>query len=155
MAKLRSIPVIALCAIYIFLAAGVALLSSSAYQAVERASGENSQGRVALSYVISQLRAGDTVDGIRMLQYGDGIALGIADGENKDYETLLYCHDGALMEMFAERDLGLEPSAGMKIVAISSIEIGMTNNLLHICIVDANGNVSQTNYFVQSGEVAA
>ncbi len=153
MDRLRTIPVLALCAVYIFLAAGAALLSANVYQAVAASAQAHSERRVALSYVLSQLRAGDALGGIRTLDYGDGAALAIADQDA--YETLLYCHDGALMELFTERDLGLPPEAGMVIAPAESMELRWVEDRLQISIAQADGALSQAEYRISSREVSS
>ncbi len=148
MGKFRSVPVIALCALFLFLASGVTLLSSSVYREVQASSERRSDQRMALSYLISQLRAGDQAGGITIGNYGDVDAIFIADGAN--YETILYCHGGYLMELYAEKGLAFSPEDAVRIAPARSLTISQNAGLIHIEVEGDDGIGSQGDYLIQS-----
>lgn len=150
MGRLRSVPVFALCAIYLFLAAGVALLSTSVYRTVGQSADRHAEERVAISYIFSQLRAGDERGGIQTASYGDGDALAIADGE---YETLLYCYDGYLMELYAEKELGLSPDAGIRITPAQGLSAQLDETGLLYLELQTGEKALRATYWIQSWEV--
>ena len=147
MSKLRSIPVIGLCAIFLFFAAGSALLSSGVYRSVEDSAGKHSAGRVALSYLGSQLRAGDAEGTIYVTAFGDGDALVIRDGA---YETVLYCYDGYLMELYTERDEDVRPDWGTEIVEAQSLSVRKHGQLLQLSVVISTGEEVSGAYYLHS-----
>lgn len=147
MDKLRAVPIVLLCGMFLFFAAGVALLSTGVYRAVESASGEHARDRVALSYLMSQLRAGDGEEGIRVSSFGDGDALILSEGA---YATTLYCHEGYLMELYANKDLDFDPASGYPIVPARALTVEVTDGLFCLTVTKETGEVLYGEYLPSS-----
>ena len=117
---------IALCALYLLLAAGLSLLAGRAYQATAQQADELYLPRTALSYLVNQVRRGDAADSLRVTSFG---AL-----EEDGYVTLLYCWDGWLRELYAQADLTFAPEDGTQILPMDQLDIGMEGGLLTFTI---------------------
>ena len=152
MAKLRAVPVVALCGMFLFLAATVVLLSTSVYRSVEAASADHAQERVALSYLMSQLRANDGAERIHMGSFGDGDALILSDGA---YTTTLYCHEGHLMELYANEALDLPPESGYAIAQAESLSVEASGKLLRLTITQSTGEALYGEYLQASDQEVA
>lgn len=147
MTKLRAVPVVALCGIFLFLATSVVLLSTSVYRSVESASAEHATDRVALSYLMSQLRANDGVGRIQVGSFGEGDALILSDGE---YATTLYCYEGYLMELYAREDVELSPESGYPIAPVQALAVEAEGKLLRLTVVKPTGEVLYGEYLPSS-----
>ena len=147
MAKLRVVPVVALCGMFLVLAASVVLLSTSVYRSVESAATEHAENRVALSYLMSQLRANNGEGRIRVGSFGEGDALILSDGE---YTTTLYCHEGYLMELYAHEDLELSPESGYPIVPAQTMTVEAVDGLLRLTVKRPTGEALYGEYLPSS-----
>ena len=127
---LRGAMTAALCALFLLLAMGTALLSSSVYRQTAQAGQDNSLQRTALSYLANQIRRGDGA-GLQAGYFGGAGALVIPEGE---YLTVIYCYDGALRELYTARGSGLGPADGVAILALDSLEIGVEGPLLTLTV---------------------
>ena len=122
---------IALCALYLLLAAGLSLLAGRAYQATAQQADELYLPRTALSYLVNQVRRGDAADSLRVTSFGGSDALAL---EEDGYVTLLYCWDGWLRELYAQADLTFAPEDGTQILPMDQLDIGMEGGLLTFTI---------------------
>lgn len=118
---------IVLCALYLLLAGGLALLAGQAYQATVQSSDQTALPRTALSYLVNQVRRGDAAGGLSVTRFGDSDALAL---EEDGYTTLLYCWDGWLRELYAQTDLSFTPADGTQILPLDALEIGQQGGLL-------------------------
>lgn len=83
----------------------------------------------------------------------DGVMISIAQTYAEEpYETLLYCRDGWLCELFVEAGVEIDPEAGEKILPVSHMDGHMENGLLTLTVVDENGE--QTLRLLVRGEEA-
>lgn len=126
---LRSALVLCLAGLFFLLAMGVALLGSNLYRAVAADADENYVHRTALSYVANQIRradAGTLSTGIFM--DGAGVETDVlyfmeVEDDGSLYETLIYCYDGYLRELYMEKGTGLGPEAGTPILELDSLTL--------------------------------
>ncbi len=149
MAKLRAVPVAALCGMFLFLAASVVLLSTSVYRSVEADSADHAQDRVVLSYLMSQLRTNDGAGRIQVGAFGDGDALMLSEGA---YTTTLYCHEGSLMELYAQKDSHLPPESGYPIAQAEALSVEVSGKLLLLTITKSTGEVLYGEYLTSSDQ---
>lgn len=118
---------IALCALYLLLAAGLSLLAGQAYQTAVRQADDTDLPRTALSYLVNQVRRGDVAGGLSVTRFGGSDALIL---EEDGYVTLLYCWDGWLRELYAQADLAFDPGDGTQILPLDGLEIRQAGNLI-------------------------
>ncbi|NLF34982.1 MAG: DUF4860 domain-containing protein [Clostridiales bacterium] len=115
----RTMAALLLCAAFFLPATGLVLLGSGVYRGVAAASDENSIHRTALSYLTNQVRRSDTAGGVSVTVFDGTQALALDDG---DYVILLYCYDGELRELYAERTslADFTAAAGMGVLPLSA-----------------------------------
>ena len=122
--RMRLAMVIALCALFLFMAVGLTLMGSSVYRRVTAASQDNEMRRTAMSYLVNQVRRGDSAGGVSAGELGevDAVVLRETAGEIS-YVTYLYCHEGSLMELYTEEGLGLGAADGVAILPMQSLTV--------------------------------
>ena len=78
--------------------------------------------RTVVQYLTTRVRQGDQRDMIEVREIGDTSVLAIKQQiEGEDYETLVYCCDGYLCELFVEADLEMELDFGEWILPVQDI----------------------------------
>lgn len=131
MSKLRSGAVFALCGLFAVLCMGLALLSSGVYRTVAAAAEENYTHRTALSYLVNQVRRSDVRGGVALGTFGDSDALRLTEWvDGTAYETVIYCYEGQLMELYTESGAGLGPDAGSAILPLDSLTLDLSAGVL-------------------------
>ena len=127
---MQGLLVLALCGVFAFLALGSTLLGSGVYRSGVRQSEENSARRTVLSYLANQVRQGDNGQ-IGVTSFGGGDALVLTSTvDGVLYDTVIYCFDGSLRELYCERGLGLLPEDGTVLTALDGLEIGLEGGRL-------------------------
>lgn len=138
----RSAAVFSLCALFAVLAMGLTLLASSVYRSTVAEAGESYTQRVALSYLINQIRRSDEAGGVALSQFGGSDALALTERlDGAEYQTLLYCYDGALRELYIERGADFPPEDGFAILPLEKLSLTEQDGLIQITVRDAGGSV--------------
>ncbi len=104
--------------------------------------------RTTLQYIATRVRQADTLDGVRVGDFNGVDALIFDEGDG--YVTRIYCHNGSIMELYAEEDLDLSLEAGEPIMAAAPLGFSMADGRLTI----TNGG-DQLILSLRSGEGAA
>ena len=150
---LRTAAVFSLCGLFAILAMGLTLLSSSVYRNTVSDSDRNFTHRTALSYLVNQVRRGDSGAGVAVRTFGDGDALALTEdlGDGYVYVTLLYCYDGQLRELYTEEGSGLNPEDGLAILPLTALELETEDGLITITITDEAGETFTTSVSPRAG----
>ncbi|HEX3000455.1 MAG TPA: DUF4860 domain-containing protein, partial [Armatimonadota bacterium] len=130
---LRTVAVLALCAVFFVLAMGVTLLGSGIYRGTVSASDENYTHRTALSYLANQIRRGDVAGGVAVGSFEGADAIVLTDG---DYVTYLYCWDGQLRELYMEAGTGLTAADGVPVLPLASLTVTLVGNCIALTVID-------------------
>lgn len=134
------------------LAATLTPVSFRAYRSVSQASAKNSEGQIALSYLLGKVHSAEavglqTVDGTDVLCLGETI-----DGES--YETRIYYADGALREYFCPRENPFDRELGAVIADLASLSIQEADaRTLLIEAVQPDGKRQSLHISLVAGEV--
>ena len=72
--------------------------------------------------------------------------------EGERYFTRIYCHDGALYELFTCAEDVVERADGERIRPLSRVEFRMENGMLHACITHADGSQDRLQFYLRSME---
>jgi hypothetical protein len=111
----------------------------------------------SLSYVSMKVRQHDAADAVSIGQIEGRNALVLEQSAPSGvYQTWIYYYDGALRELFTDRELAdaLEPSSGLAIVSVSDFEVSLEDDgLLRLTAVDHSGR-SDLLVGLRSGGVA-
>ena len=103
-------------------------------------------------YVATRVRQNDSLDSVTVEDFDGVDALVLGDGE---YVTRVYCYQGKLMELYSAREDALTPAAGEAIMDLDWLEMGLSNGLLTIQVLDTRGEVSTLCLSLRSGEGGA
>ena len=115
---------------------------------IESASGE----RVGLTYITAKIHAADERDGVEAGTFGGADALRLLqDLDGASYETILYVYEGALRELFCERESEPGPEAGQAIADALALRVREEPpGLLRLEYVGADGRVSTADVYLRS-----
>ena len=136
---------------------GAALLLSlttgaGVYRQVQDRTELSTARRLGLSYITAKIHAHDAAGAVTVGQFGGNDALFLLqDMDGKLYETILYVHDGWLMELFCEQGWELEPEDGQQITEAQDLRVTRRDNLLHLDYTDAAGRTDRADIFIRSG----
>lgn len=136
---LRTLCTALLCAMFFFLAMGITLLSSGAYRKIVDTANDTELERTALSYLVNQLRRGDS--GVQVGTFGGNDAIILADG---DYMTILYCYDGELRELYSAAGTGLTAADGTEILALDALTLEVDGDELCVTVEQDGAEYSVT-----------
>lgn len=108
----------------------VLLTGADAYRRLtqrDRAAGDR---RTCLQYIATRVRQADRLDGVRVEDFNGVNALVFA-GED-GCVTRVYCHNGSIMELYAEEGLELTLEAGEPIMAASALDFSLDGGRLTV-----------------------
>lgn len=80
--------------------------------------------RTAAQYVATRVRQADSSGMVSVREFGDGTALVLSEEIDETiYETIVYCYDGYLRELFMEEGLSMDPEFGEKILPMKAFAV--------------------------------
>lgn len=144
--KITSIRLLPILLILLFSVLSLMTLLSGigVYKSNVESASRNNQARASLFYVTNKVRAADS-DTLRIEQRsGISVLLFTDTIEEIDYETMIYCYNGSLCEMFSRRGRSFQPENGTEIIPISSFEASLEKSLLTLRIEDDTQKVYET-----------
>lgn len=111
--------------------------------------------RTAAQYLTTRVRQGDAAGQIDVRDFDGCDALVLTETyDGIPYETLVYCYDGALRELFREAGLEQEPAYGEEVLPAAALEIGQEDARLTLTITAEDGG-TETLILHLRGEGAA
>lgn len=99
---------------------------------------ESFDRRTAAQYITTRIRQADQAGMISVRDTGDVLVLS-EEIDGYVYDTLVYCHDGYLREMFCERGLEEDPEFGEKILPLEEIDLSLADKALTVDLTFADG----------------
>ena len=121
----KKIPgLILLLVFFLFSISILAMLLSGAgiYRSTVQSGQERFETRTVIQYLTTRIRQADSREQLLLQPFGDSQALILlerVDGET--YQTLVYCYDGWLRELFCHESSCLAPGDGEKILQLQSL----------------------------------
>ncbi len=110
------------------------------YRRVAEQSERGSERRLGLTYITAKVLSSDEAGQVEAGAFGDSGAVYLyEDLDGLDYETILYVHDGWLMELFCEKEWELEPGDGERIAQAERLEVTRDGGLLRLGYTGASG----------------
>ena len=110
------------------------LFGAEVYKNIEERMNENFNSVTALSYISNKVKQNDKAEMVSVEQV-DGIpVLKLVEKHDQElYNTLIYCKDGELKELFCDEDSGLALEDGMDIMDVPGMSFEMVGkNLLKV-----------------------
>ena len=122
------------------------------YRRVEDRVEESSRSRVSLSYMTAKIHACDQAGMVEAGSFGDGGAVFLYEEiDGSVYETILYVHDGALMEMLCEKGWEMPPEFGEVVSPARALNVmELQEGLLWLSLTEADGQVRSAAVYVRS-----
>ncbi len=133
------------------------MLGTKIYTAMSADAAQSHYRRTAVSYITEKLRHCDTADAAQVSELQGEPALILTETYGDvEYETTIYVWDGWLRELFCQKGLEFDGSAGSKIIEANSVEFSLLgDNLIQIRYTDPQGNQSSGLVSLRSGRAAA
>ncbi|MEA4919670.1 MAG: DUF4860 domain-containing protein [Clostridiaceae bacterium] len=107
---------------------------ASAYESSSDAVCAQYTARTLVSYVSAKIQGTNAAGNIYISDFDGVSALFLEEEiEGEYYITAIYCQDGFLKELFAQKDSGLSPSDGMEIISCQSfVPLQISPELIHL-----------------------
>lgn len=138
--------------VFVFLLLGVfavfstlmVLLGAQMYRGTVEQTEQNSERRVMINYVKNVVRSNDGENMVR-IDHRNGIdrLVFAYDFDGDMYETMVYCYEGELRELFVRADQEFEPEYGESICRAQAFEPELEDGLLVVRLTDAQGRDSE------------
>jgi len=110
------------------------------YRRVTEQAERSSERRLGLTYITAKVLSFDEAGRVEAGSFGGSGAVYLyEDFDGLGYETILYVHDGWLMELFCEKEWELDPGDGERIAQAERLEVSQDGNLLRLGYTGASG----------------
>lgn len=131
----------------------VLLTGATSYQRLTERDQSAYSHRTAAQYLTARVRQADRVGSVSVGGFGDGDALFITEEiGGVGYETCVYCHGGALREMFTFAGEKFAPEDGEVLLPVQGLELTLEGQLLTAKITNEDGSVQNLTLLLRSGE---
>lgn len=122
----------------------VLLTGAGTYQDIAESMEDHYQERTCLNYIATKIRHHDAEGSVEIVDTIGDTALKLKMSEMIDstvYNTIIYYHNGMIMELFTEDGIEIEADGGFEIIKAEKIVFEMvSDNLLRIeCTGDGGG----------------
>lgn len=152
--SVTSLFVFFLIGLFALLAVTLTFIGMRAYRSLSEASVGNSEGQIALSYLLSKVRASDRAGGVRLEEH-DGLTVLCLneDIDGEAYETRIYYDAGALREYFCEAGEPFDSELGEALCDLKALEVSLqTPRLLYVEAVQKDGRRQRLHIALRGGE---
>lgn len=137
----------------------VLLTGADVYQKFTKRNQTSFDQRTTIQYLTTRFRQSDTADAYFISDFDSDSPQSEGDTfffcetyKERTFFTRIYHHDGYLYELFSEKGIPLEPTAGEKIVAVNDIRFSSEGSLLTIYIEHPNGETDTISLHMRSGK---
>lgn len=119
---------------------GVLLMGADAYRGLTQRDQAGFARRTTAQYIAARLHHGDQSGAVLVRDFSGQSALVLKEEiDGTVYETIVYCYDGHLCELFVPENSGMEPEDGTQLMALSSAEFQLKGQLLTVKLIHADG----------------
>ena len=131
----------------------VLLTGADAYQRLARRDQLSYDRRTAGQYLSTRVRQADQLGRVTVDSFGGVDALVFTEEiEGEEYETLVYCYDGYLRELFVSAEGDFLPEDGEKVLQAERLSLSLDGQLLTAELVGPAGEVQNLILYLRSGE---
>jgi len=112
--------------------------------------------RTAAQYLTTRVRQADRLGDVSIRYFEGQDALVFTEViEGGTYQTLVYCYDGYLRELFAAAGGGFLPEDGERVLEARGLSIRQDGQLLEMELTSPSGEVQRLKLYLRSREGAA
>lgn len=134
----------------------VLLTGAGAYRRLTERDDRSYGRRTAVQYIAARVRQADRTGGVSVEDFGGVSALVLPEElDGEIYLTRIYCHDGAIRELFTGADAELAPEEGARVLAADGLAFALKDGLLQAELRDQAGETTRLTLSLRSGEGAA
>lgn len=134
----------------------VMLTGAELVEKLSRRDDKNYEQRTAEQYITTRIRQADCIGMLSVRDFAESHALVITEEiDGCAYETLVYCFDGFLRELFCEAGSEPEPNCGEAILPLTSLDIYDKGSFLQLELRCTDGEVQTLILALRSREEAA
>ena len=159
--NIDGVLVLLLLAVFMVSVLFVLLTGADVVQKLTRRDDVSYDRRTATQYITTRVRQADAAGRVAVRDFGgcDAIVL-TEEYDGVPYETLVYCYDGTLRELFTEAGLEQEPSYGEEILPAAAFTPEMAkkdeqDGARLTAEITVNGTEETICLYLRSGEEAA
>ena len=151
--KIDALAVFLLFGLFAVCILSVLLTGADAYRRLAQRDQLSYDRRTAGQYLSTRVRQADRLGQVSVIDFGGTDALVFTEEiEGEDYETLVYCYDGYLRELFALADGNFLPEDGEEVLQAQSLSLSLDGQLLTAELVGPAGEAQELTLFLRSGE---
>ena len=154
--KIDNLLVLLLFSVFAVCILSVLLTGADIYQRLSSRDQHSYDRRTAAQYLTTRVRQADRLGDMCIERFETQDALvftEVIDGNT--YETLVYCYDGYLRELFVAADGSFLPEDGEKVLAAQDLTIRQAGQLLDMELTGPSGEVQALHLYLRSREGAA
>lgn len=134
----------------------VLLTGADVYQRLASRDQRSYDQRTAAQYLTTRVRQADRLGDVRIEPFeGQDALVFTEDIDGHTYETLVYCYDGYLWELFVAAGGSFLPEDGEKILAAQDLSIRQDGQLLDMELTSPSGETQALRLYLRSGKGAA
>ena len=139
--NLSGLMVLLLFGVFAVCILSVLLSGTGVYNRLTQRDAEAFDSRSAVQYLATRVHQAEGANSVSLKPAKDGgdMLVITQDYDLVEYETVLYCEEGWLCELFVEADSDLEFEAGERILPASRLEGHIENSLLTLTVTDTSG----------------
>lgn len=150
--KIESLFTLSLFMVFALLMTWLMVSGAGVYRQISAYSELNYKDRVSTAYIVNKVRSCDSADMVSVEEReGVPVLVLTEDFGGTVCETLIYCYDGTIRELFVKKDNPLTLDAGLEIYEALGARFELSDKLLKIEVDTEQG--MQTQYVaLRSGE---
>ena len=154
--KTNALVVLLLFGLFAVCILSVLLTGADAYRRLARRDQHSYDGRTAVQYLSTRVRQADGLGlvSVRSFEGADALVL-TEEIEGQTYETLVYCHDGFLRELFSAAGSEFLPEDGEKVLEAQALLRELEGQSLTARLTGPEGEVWELILYLRSREGAA
>lgn len=154
--KTNALVVLLLFGLFAVCILSVLLTGADAYRRLARRDQHSYDGRTAVQYLSTRVRQADGLGQVSVRSFEGADALVLTEEiEGQTYETLVYCHDGFLRELFSAAGSEFLPEDGEKVLEAQALVLELEGQSLTARLTGPEGEVRELILYLRSREGAA
>lgn len=152
--RIDAVFVLLIFSIFVISVLIVLVFGASIYQNVSEYMETDAYDRLVLSYISTRIKTSNDAGMIYIAEfYGENALMIDEVFGDREFQTIIYYHDGWLYELFSEKGLGLSRCSGTQLIRANSLEFetlghglirvtagnySLLSNLLEFSVMESN-----------------